>query len=273
MLYAISDVHGCLEDLKKQMEQVDLTGGNKIVLLGDYIDFGDSSLQVLKYLWNLQNEHGKDRVIALKGNHEAMFLNWIDEYKDIFSDGTNYMAFNDWLVTDFECGASTIRTFLSDDQMRYIQQISRSSSMERINKEVVQMILSNHTDLIEWLRKMPVFYETEDQIFVHAGIDEEAGENCLFGTSEDILLWKYPATKGKFHKTIVAGHIGTASKCLANNQNYHDVYYDGESHYYIDGSVYKCGGKLLLLCYDEREDKYYQIESGRKREIRKYENE
>ena len=42
----------------------------------------------------------------------------------------------------------------------------------------------------------------------------------------------------------------------------HDVYYDGESHYYIDGSVYK-GGKLLLLAYDEENEKYYQVENGR----------
>lgn len=42
----------------------------------------------------------------------------------------------------------------------------------------------------------------------------------------------------------------------------HDVYYDGESHYYIDGSVYN-GGKLLLLAYDEENEKYYQVENGR----------
>lgn len=35
-----------------------------------------------------------------------------------------------------------------------------------------------------------------------------------------------------------------------------------ESHYYIDGSVYK-GGKLLLLAYDEEKEKYYQVENGR----------
>lgn len=45
---------------------------------------------------------------------------------------------------------------------------------------------------------------------------------------------------------------------------------NGESHYYIDGSVYK-GGKLLLLGYDESDGKYYQIESDRKIPVRKYE--
>lgn len=44
---------------------------------------------------------------------------------------------------------------------------------------------------------------------MHAGVDEEAGEYWVWGTSDYILLGKFPATKGKFYKTIVAGHVGT----------------------------------------------------------------
>ena len=50
MIYAMSDIHGCIEELQKQMDQVDLSGDNRIVFLGDYIDYGDSSYQVLQYL-------------------------------------------------------------------------------------------------------------------------------------------------------------------------------------------------------------------------------
>ena len=56
MIYAISDIHGCIEELQKQMEQVELSGDNRIIFLGDYIDYGDSSYQVLKYIWDLQKE-------------------------------------------------------------------------------------------------------------------------------------------------------------------------------------------------------------------------
>ena len=45
---------------------------------------------------------------------------------------------------------------------------------------------------------------------------------------------------------------------MAGRSDYHDIYYDGKSHYYIDGSVYR-QGKLLLLAYDESKDKYYQV--------------
>lgn len=270
MMYAISDIHGCIEELKKKMEQVDLTGNNRIVFLGDYIDYGDSSYLVLKYLWDLQKKYGAEKVVVLKGNHEQMFLDWIDDYRNPYSDGAeDYMTFNDWLRTDFECGANTISTFISQQQMDFLNQISRTCSMETINREAVQMILSNHKKLLWWIQKMPSYFEAESQIFVHAGVDEEAGEYWMLGTSEGLLLGKFPATKGKFYKTIVAGHVGTGTWSLADDRNYHNVYYDGESHYYIDGSVYK-GGKLLLLAYNEENGKYYQIENGKMIHVRPF---
>lgn len=263
MIYAMSDIHGCIEVLQKNMEQVDLGGDNRIVFCGDYIDYGDSSYYVLKYLWDLQKKYGAEKVVILKGNHEQMFLDWIEDYRNIYSDGTeDCRTFNDWIYTDFEYGANTISTFISEQQMDFLNQIARTCSMETISREAVQMILSNHEKLIWWIWQMPLYFETKSQIFVHAGVDEEAGEYWMWGASDNTLLGKFPATKGKFYKTIIAGHVGTCSRDLAADRSYHDVYYDGESHYYIDGSVYK-GGKLLLLAYDEEKEKYYQVENGR----------
>ena len=270
MIYAMSDIHGCIEELQKQMDQVDLSGDNRIVFLGDYIDYDNSSYQVLQYIWKLQNKYGDEKVVVLKGNHEKMFLDWIDDYNNIYSDGSeDDMVFNDWLRTDFERGANTISTFISSQQMDFLNQISRTCSLETISREAVQMILSGHENLIWWIKNMPLYYESEKQIFVHAGVDEDAGEYWMWGTSENTLLGKFPATKGKFYKTIIAGHVGTGSRDLADDCNYHDVYFDGESHYFVDGSVYK-GGKLILLAYDEDEDKYYQIENGRKILVKKF---
>lgn len=270
MIYAMSDIHGCIEEFQRLMKQVDLSGDNRIVFCGDYIDYEDSSCQVLMYLWNLQKKYGAEKVVVLKGNHEQMLLEWISDYRNPYPDGTeDYMTFNDWLRTDFESGADTIRTFISKQQMDFLNTISRTCSMETINREAVQMILSNYEKLILWIEQMPSYFETENQIFVHAGVDEEAGEYWMWGTVDRILLGKFPATKGKFYKTIVAGHVGTGTWSLANDRNYHDVFYDGESHYYIDGSVYK-GGKLLLLAYDEENGKYYQVENGKMIPVRTF---
>lgn len=57
MIYAMSDIHGCLEDLQKQTEQADLDGENRIVFLGDCIDYGDNSRQVLQYIREMQEKY------------------------------------------------------------------------------------------------------------------------------------------------------------------------------------------------------------------------
>ena len=50
MIYAMSDIHGCLDALEKKMAQVELLGENRLILLGDYIDYGPQSGQVLQYV-------------------------------------------------------------------------------------------------------------------------------------------------------------------------------------------------------------------------------
>ncbi len=50
MIYAMSDIHGCINELKKNMQFVDLSGDNKLIFLGDYIDYGRESYKVLEYI-------------------------------------------------------------------------------------------------------------------------------------------------------------------------------------------------------------------------------
>jgi len=267
MIYAMSDIHGCIDELKKQMESVKLAADDRIIFLGDYIDYGRCSGQVLRYIYDLQQELGADKVIVLKGNHEAMLLEWIDEYNKNITPDFELMAYDSWFKTDSEYGYNVFRTLVTDEQLAEIKQMEKKASFAKINAEAVRRVLATSGDLIKWIRSMPSFYETDNQIFVHAGVDEEAEEFWKFGTGDEVFLWKYPASLGKFCKTVIAGHVGTGA--IARDNSFHDVYYDGKSHYYIDGTVYK-DGKMLLLAYDETEDKYYQIENGRKIPVRKY---
>ncbi len=54
MLYAMSDIHGCLQPFRTALERVDLKGGSRLVLLGDYIDYGKESGQTLRYVYEMQ---------------------------------------------------------------------------------------------------------------------------------------------------------------------------------------------------------------------------
>lgn len=164
-------------------------------------------------------------MIVLKGNHEQMFLEWINDFRHPYADDLgDCRIFNDWLQTDFEYGVNTIRTFISEEQMSFLEQISRTCSLGTISLEAVQMVLSNHGEMINWIQNMPSYYETDSQIFVHAGVDEEEGEYWRWGASDDFLLWKFSASTGKFYKTVVAGHIATGVPTLTDNSEFHDIF-------------------------------------------------
>lgn len=239
-IYALSDIHGYLDILKETMKKVDLSSNNKLIFLGDYIDEGPSSKETLEYIYNLQKQY-PEQVIVLKGNHEEMFLEWLADPEYFFE-----------LQPDFQ----TIKPFLTEKHLSDINKL-RNSSKEMneygINRIIAQCIRKNNRELIEWMKKLPVYYETETQIFVHAGVDEEAGEYWKYGTEDHYYMSKYPPTVGSFYKDIVAGHVGSST--LANDLNFHDIYFDGKSHYYIDSTVY-VSHKLNLLIYDTETKKY-----------------
>ena len=267
MIYAMSDIHGCLEQLKEKMSLVDLDGNNKLLFLGDYIDYGPESGGVLHFVYDLQNRYGRDRVVVLKGNHEAMLLEWIDEYNKPVTRAMEELSYDSWLETDEHYHYNTFRTLVTEEQFREFADFSKTASCAKKNAQAVKMVLANSGELIKWIRSMELYYKTDNQIFVHAGVDEEAEDYWEWGSGEEIFLWKFPATTGRFLKTVIAEHTGTAS--LAREKSFHSIFYDGESHYYIDGSVYK-HGRLLLLGYDEINRKYYQIEKRGKFEVEKY---
>lgn len=114
-------------------------------------------------------------------------------------------------------------------------------------------------DYIRWMSYLPKYYKEGNTIFCHAGIDEEAGELWEWGTSDDVFVGKYPADVGKIEGVdmkVVAGHVGTAE--IADNPKFHEIFFDGESHYYIDGTVLD-SGRIPVLLVDTETDKYYQV--------------
>ena len=251
----MSDIHGQYNLFVKRIEQIKplLEGDNKLILLGDFIDRGNKSFECLKLAFDLEQEFGKEKVIVLKGNHEVwfeefLFLNedvWLAEDEDFFTSGT----------------------FLTKEQFKELDIIpNREARIDYVKK----CIKESHKELLAWMRKLRLFYETDTQIFVHAGVDEdipeEEAEWCTIGTPDYVMTGKYPPSTGHFYKDIIAGHV--AASHLARDKSFNDVFYDGASHYYIDGTAAKFK-RVLCLAYDEVTKKYYQLEeNGSLKEIR-----
>lgn len=69
--YAIGDIHGCFETFRTLVEdKIRLTKNDQLFLLGDYIDRGPKSKQVIDYILSLSASGYA--VYPLRGNHEQM---------------------------------------------------------------------------------------------------------------------------------------------------------------------------------------------------------
>ena len=75
--YVIGDIHGCAAELSRLAEGLPLVQGDVVVFLGDYIDRGPNSREVISYLLSLRMEHKTIEFVFLKGNHEDMLLSYL----------------------------------------------------------------------------------------------------------------------------------------------------------------------------------------------------
>ena len=77
-LFAVGDVHGCIDELDALLDEIVPGAGDEIVFVGDYVDRGPSPSAVVERLIRLRDSGGP-RCVFLRGNHEDMFLAWLGE--------------------------------------------------------------------------------------------------------------------------------------------------------------------------------------------------
>lgn len=124
-----------------------------------------------------------------------------------------------------------------------------------------------------WFERLPRYHVEGNTIFVHAGIDEDSGNAWEYCTEDYIFTEQYPHRLGKIHgldKKVVAGHVHTSS--IAGDRRFNDIYYDGASHYYIDGDVLSTGD-INVLMVDTDTDKYYKVTENYNIPIEPYDSE
>lgn len=255
MIFAMSDIHGSLDALLRASDLIAPILDNsedKIAFLGDYIDRGPDSAQVLEYIYELQKNAPEDKVIVLRGNHDNMFLSWLKNKYD-----TLHLA-NDITLTTVK---SFLRPFYEDwDSLVYDGQftIYNSKNYLDVTKDVIGLIHSHYKELLEWYQELPYFYEEDDTLFVHAGFDEIPGSNWA-DSSEETMVWQYPAQYGytPWNKVVIAGHIMTRELNPAYcPDELKDKIFRNKDHIYIDGAACVTG-TLNVLIADTKKGQYY----------------
>lgn len=181
--FAVGDIHGCLDKLISLMGIIDIDlKKDTLLFIGDYIDRGTQSKEVVDYLINLARRHS--RVIFLKGNHESMLEHYL-----------NGTAKFDFLVNG---GQATLDSYLKDH-----------SNTEQ------SLIPTAHLDFFDNLR---LYHETEQYIFVHAGLKPNVP---LEEQSEWDMLWirdEFIYSDFDFGKRVIFGHTPFREPLILGNK-------------------------------------------------------
>lgn len=219
--FVIGDIHGKYKMLDAMLSRWDRD--YKIIFLGDLIDRGEDSFKVLKRVSNLVET---EDAICLMGNHEYMFLYWIDNPEERYE----HYKLNG--------GDSTINSILG-------RPLDFPVNNYRDRKE----ILDYHSDLVSFMRQMPYHYETKDIIFVHAGLDLTL-ENWKDTTDYQKVWIRKPFQEGenKTGKTIVFGHTPVYG-LLNQERGTKDIFKSEDNKIGLDGGAV-FGGVLHGALFD-----------------------
>jgi serine/threonine protein phosphatase 1 len=189
-IYAIGDVHGCL-DLLRRLEDTLLEdaagrpGNTWFVMLGDYVDRGPHSAGVLDHLL-APLPSGVQR-ICIAGNHEAAMLRFLEQPSRKSS----------WL------GFGGIETLLS---YGISETAITTASRTALRALIHSHIPAEHSD---FLKRLPLLFATPHYVFVHAGL--RPGTPIEQQQPDDLLWIRNEPAMGyaEFQKLVVHGHTPT----------------------------------------------------------------
>lgn len=131
----IGDIAGRYDEL---MELVSIMPEDEILLLGDLMDRGPKSRQVIEWAMETPN------VKALYGNHEDLMVDFIEN----IGKGTTRYGSSIWFLNG---GGLTLESYGAKVGMRL--------------SEAASLVPKEH---IEWLKSLPVYLKTDDLFASHA---------------------------------------------------------------------------------------------------------
>ena len=216
LVYAIGDIHGRADLLKKLLGKIDedLAAHPSereplIVFLGDYIDRGDDSAEVLSIIERLWLSRSNREYIFLSGNHEAAMLNFLDAPE---KNG-------EWLRFG---GLQTLYSFGLKGHSENSDDIARIEAGRVLREQ-----LASQEILLRSALRMSA--QVGNIFFCHAAINPKLP---LDAQSEEVLLWGHPEFQregGPEGMWIVHGHTITSEPDIGSNRIGIDTgaYYSG----------------------------------------------
>lgn len=232
----VSDIHGCHKQFNLLLQKAKYNPKeDKLILLGDYVDRGMKSKEVVEQVKYLVDEWN---VVALRGNHEQMMR------KALLSDEDEL-----WLMNG---GLQTLHSYVG------LNWFENGFEWDEYTK-AKEFILEYYKHHIDFLQTLKVYHETDNHIFVHAGLDPSYHDDWRNQPTNNFLWIRdvFINNDTNLNKAVVFGHTPTI-----NIQNNEGIYF-GKDKIGIDGGCV-FGYQMNLLEINEGGYKEYHVFYGEK---------
>jgi serine/threonine protein phosphatase 1 len=206
LVYAIGDIHGradllanLIEEIWKDSDKSESADVHRpdLIFLGDYVDKGPASKQVVSFITALA-EVGKFNVVPLLGNHERTMLDFIADPQI----GPTWLAYGGG-VTLNSYGVAVPGRGAGDEDWAKAAEDLTAALPERHRK---------------FFGNLRLHHEIGDYVFVHAGVRQGVP---LERQSESDLLWirdEFLNSDAWHGKMIVHGHTPTETPTFKSNR-------------------------------------------------------
>lgn len=178
----ISDIHANLKLFQKLLDKLNYTKEDYLFINGDLCEKGPNSLEVVEFVRALSTE--SEKVFVTKGNCDVLF-------RYVFSG-------SEWIIPYMNKQKHSVLNEMLD---KHDQSLADFADLQQL----ADYYRENFGDKIDWLESLPIAYETEDHIIIHAGIDNL--ENWQ-QTDEDFALstQSFYDKEHQADKTVIVGH-------------------------------------------------------------------
>ncbi len=226
MIYVIGDIHGDKEKFDSMMEKLSPTDNDTVFVLGDIINIGDSSIELLQDMMYRPN------VYPVLGEHEYMA-------KKVFP-----------LLTEFSSADEAHEKLQSEDKELFEKWLKMKS--EKTTEDFLSLDEEGKESIIDYLSEFEPFEEIsaggKSFVLCHAGINNfEEDKDLSEYDEEDFVFAKTDYSTIYFaDRYLVTGHTPTA----VIDRSLTGKVYSKKRHLAIDcGCGY--GGRLAAVCLDK----------------------
>ena len=200
-VWVIGDVHGFNLTLRELVDKLELVQGDFVVILGDLIDRGPNSFDVVQFVKNSEN------LLSLKGNHEKMM---IDLLTTAGLESPDYQLMN-WLRVG---GLATVTS--------YINAHTDENGIE--DSKALDDIIGVDKN---WMSNLPSQIVLDKWRLVHGGYDPNIPIDEH--TDEQLLYIRKPFHNAEKpideERTVLFGHSVTVSLPGVDSKDWGSIWY------------------------------------------------